>query len=300
MKKIILVAGATGNLGARIVKALLEKEAIVRVLVRPGSNKEKVKQLEKLGAEIILINTWDVTSILHACKGVSCVISAMAGLREVIIEAQKILLDAAVKAGVPRFIPSDYSIDFTGLPAGSNRNLDLRREFHVYLDKAAIKSTTIFNGAFADLLTGQMPMILFKFKRVLYWGSADQQMDFTTIANTAQFTASAALDADTPRYLRIAGDQLSARLMQTIAEKVSGNKYRLTRAGGLGLLGLLIKIGRSIAPDKQELYPAWQGMQYMHNMSGGTAKMKTIDNNRYAGIKWTNVNEVLEAHFNHL
>ena len=296
MKKIIIVAGGTGNLGARIVQELLEKGAIVRALVRPGSDSEKVQHLEKLGAEIIVITAWDVTTISHACKDVSCVVSALAGLREVIIDAQKILLEAAVQAGVPRFIPSDYSIDFTGLPAGSNRNLDLRREFHLYLDKASIKATTVFNGAFADMLTGQMPMILFKFKRVLYWGSADQQMDFTTIANTAQFTANAALDADTPRFLRIAGDQLSPRLMQTIAEKVSGNKYRLTRAGGLGLLSFLIKTGRIIAPGKQELYPAWQGMQYMHNMSGGKAKMKTIDNNRYPGIKWTNVNEVLENH----
>jgi hypothetical protein len=35
----------------------------------------------------------------------------LAGLREVVIDAQKKLLDAAIAAGVPRFIPSDYSLD---------------------------------------------------------------------------------------------------------------------------------------------------------------------------------------------
>ena len=86
--------------------------------------------------------------------------SALQGLRDVIVETQSVLLDAAIKAGVPRFIPSDYSIDFTKFPLGENRNLDLRRDFHERLEKASISATTIFSGAFAEMLTGQMPLIL--------------------------------------------------------------------------------------------------------------------------------------------
>ena len=113
---------------------------------------------------------------------------------------QTALLDAAIGAGVPRFIPSDYSIDFTKFPPGQNRNLDLRREFHGRLDKTSISATTIFNGAFAELLIGPMPLVLFRIKRVLCWGNADQRMDFTTMDNTAAFTASAALDPSTPAF----------------------------------------------------------------------------------------------------
>ena len=97
-------------------------------------------------------------------------VSALQGLRDVIVETQAVLLDAGVGAGVPRFIPSDFSIDFTRFPPGENRNLDLRRDFHKRLDRASISATTIFNGAFADMLTGQMPLILFKLRRVLYLG----------------------------------------------------------------------------------------------------------------------------------
>jgi hypothetical protein len=64
---------------------------------------------------------------------VTCVVSVLAGLREVIIDAQKVLLDAAIAAGVPLFIPSDYSLDFTKFSDGENRNLDLRRDFIVIL-----------------------------------------------------------------------------------------------------------------------------------------------------------------------
>jgi hypothetical protein len=41
------------------------------------------------------------------------VVSALQGLRDVIVEMQTVLLYAAIKADAPRFIPSDYSIDFT-------------------------------------------------------------------------------------------------------------------------------------------------------------------------------------------
>ena len=59
-------------------------------------------------------------------------------------------------------IPSDYSIDFTKFKDGENRNLDLRREFHQYLDSTSIAATSIFNGAFMDMLCNEIPMIIFK------------------------------------------------------------------------------------------------------------------------------------------
>ena len=63
MKKIILVAGATGNLGKRIVKALLQKEVEVRVVVRESSDLEKINTLEKLGATIHKINNWKIREV---------------------------------------------------------------------------------------------------------------------------------------------------------------------------------------------------------------------------------------------
>ena len=248
-----------------------------------------------MGAAIAEVDFNNVPELTGACSGGSCVISALSGLRDVIVETQTLLLDAAVKAGVPRFIPSDYSIDFTKFPPGTNRNLDLRREFHERLDQAPIAATSILNGMFADMLTGQVPMILFKFKRVIYWGNADQRLDFTTMDDTAAFAARAALDPSTPRILRIAGDQLSARELTAVVSEVTGKKFRLFRAGGLGMLGALIKVARFFNPGEKELYPPWQGMQYMRNMFEGRAKLEPLDNDRYPGLRWTTVRDVLAA-----
>ncbi|WHF51558.1 NmrA family NAD(P)-binding protein [Chryseobacterium gotjawalense] len=292
-KPIIAVAGGTGNLGGRIVKALIERGAEVRVLVRTTSDAEKIGQLEKLGAKVLPINMTSEQEIATACSGASCVVSALAGLKEVVIDTQKTLLNGVVLAGVPRFIPSDYSLDFTKFNDGENRNLDLRRAFHTYLDAAPIEATTIFNGAFMDMLTAEFPMIIFKRKLIIYWGNVDHKLAFTTLDNTAEFTANVALDTSTPRYLSIAGDQISPRETGRIMEELTGQKFRLFRLGGLGLLSLLIKIAKKLAPGKTEIYPAYQGMQYMRNMIDKRGLLKSTDNNRYPEVKWTTVEDFL-------
>jgi len=291
----IVVAGATGNLGGRITKALVEHGACVRALVRPGTAQERLAALTELGVELVRVDLLRPAEVKPACAGASCVVSALAGLQEVIVDTQAVLLDAAIAAGVPRFIPSDFSIDFTKLPPGRNRNLDLRRELHARLAGASIAATTIFNGAFADMLAGRMPLILFRLRRVLFWGDADQRMDFTTVDDTAAFTARAALDPATPRYLRIAGDELSARELAAVAGDVTGRRFRLLRAGSLRSLGLLIKITRALAPGHGELYPPWQGMQYMRDMLDGRAKHAPLDNDRYPDMRWTTARDVLAA-----
>jgi nucleoside-diphosphate-sugar epimerase len=174
-----------------------------------------------------------------------------------------------------------------------NRNLDLRREFHRRLDKAPIAATSILNGMFADMLTGQAPFILFKVKRVVYWENADQRMDFTTMDDAAEFIAAAALDAVTPRFLRIAGNQVSARGLMRIASDVTGEDFRLLRAGGLERLETLIRFTRAVLFWSRALYPPWQGMQYMHNMFSGRVKLAPLDNDRYPGMRWTTVRDVL-------
>jgi Nucleoside-diphosphate-sugar epimerases len=221
------------------------------------------------------------------------VVSALSGLREVIVDAQTSLLEAAVSAGVPRFIPSDYCIDFTKLPPGSNRNFDLRREFQTRIDRAPIAATSIFNGMFTDMLTGQAPIVLFKRKRILYWENPDQLLDFTTIDDSAAFTASAAMEDSTPRFLRVAGDQISARGLAEAATEVTGEKFKLFRAGGLGRLRIIIRIARKLFPAEGDLYPPWQGMQYLENMYSGKAKLEPLDNRRYGRVKFTTAKDVL-------
>jgi hypothetical protein len=294
MNNLILVAGATGNLGGKIIDALLKKNANVIAVVRQTTNIEKVNILEKKGLRVFQINMNNIDEIEKVCEGVSCVISVLSGLRETIIETQKILLDGAIRANVPRFIPSDFSNDFTNLLEGKNRNLDLRREFHNYLDKQPIKATTIFNGPFMDLLVTDMPLILFKKQRILCWGKPDQIIEFTTTYNIAEFVANVALEIDTPRFLRIAGDRKSCSDFVYMMTEITKQNFKLFRPGGIQLLNFLIKFTKFMTPKSKDLYPAWQGMQYMRDMMEGRIIFQKYDNDRYENMQWTSIKEFLK------
>ena len=114
----------------------LSKEMyLLRQLCVMEATKKKLKPLKKWALMFFKIDLSNERELTVACKNVSCVISAVAGLHDVIVELQTELLKAAIAAYVPRFIPSDFSSDFTMMPQGENRNFDLRKEFHNKLDK---------------------------------------------------------------------------------------------------------------------------------------------------------------------
>ncbi|TCJ14609.1 NmrA family protein [Flaviaesturariibacter flavus] len=290
---LIILAGATGHLGRRIAHHLRVRGASVRALVRTGFDPFVIGELKHKGVTVVIVDYNDTGALAALCAGGHCLVSALSGLEDTIVGTQTQLLQAALAAQVPRFIPSDYCIDYNPLPGGRNRNLDLRRRFADRLNAAPIKATGILNGMFTDLLTGPAPVILDRFHRVLYWGSATQQLDFTTMENTAEFTAAAALDPDAPRYLRIAGEVATAQDLARDAAAAKGHPFKLFRAGSLGTLRALIAVTRRLAPQKTEVFPAWQGMQYLHDMFEGRVKLGPLDNGRYPGVRWTGVTDVL-------
>lgn len=290
----IVIAGATGNLGGRIARELRQRGASVRAVVRPGTTVERLANLRELGVDIVEANLDARAEVVRACQGASCVVSTLLGLEKIMIDAQGALLDAAVDAGVPRFIPSDYAMDFTKIAVGLNRNFDLHRAFRERLLQAPVRSTAVLNGAFMNLLTGEAPLVLFKIKRVLYWGdNPEQTLDFTTVDDTAAYTAEVALDPTAPAILRIAGEQISAEGLTRVASEVTGKRFRLLRGGGLGRLQKIIAITKALTPKSDEPFPVWQGMQYLYCMFEGSGMLKPLDNQRYPNLRWTSVRSVL-------
>jgi uncharacterized protein YbjT (DUF2867 family) len=299
MKTIIVVAGATGNLGGRIIRELLKRNVTVRALVRPGTDAVRLENLRAPNVEVIQVDLSVEADLVKACIGATCVVSALLGLKDALVIQQGNLLAAAIKAGVPKFIPSDYSIDFTKIASGLNRNFDIHREFHSKLESSSINSTTIFNGAFMELLK-DAPLIFPKINRVLYWENPEVLIDFTSIDNTAAFTAEVALDANSPAILRIAGEQISASGLVNKASKISNLKFKLLRGGSLNRLKNIIHIVKAISPKTDSPFPIWQGMQYLYCMFEGSGRLVTLDNNRYPGLEWKSIDTALTEYFNYL
>ena len=251
MAEKIVIAGATGDLGKRTARVLSKRGADVVALGRIGTPDDKVKVLESLDVKVRIVDMASVSDIAKACDGAACVVSSLSGLRDVVVDTQSILLEAALAACVPRFIPSDFSMDFRTLPAGENRNLDLRREFHQRLDVAPIASTSIFNGPFGEVLTlyNHVPLFDFKKKMVGYWEDCDWRIGFTAMNDVAAYTAAAALDQSTPRALRIAGFRVTPRELAKFTDDVMKTPFQLVRLGSLEDLRAQNKSERAAHPE---------------------------------------------------
>lgn len=104
----VLIAGANGNLGRRIARAMHARG----LRVRSGMRDPAKASAELTGAgEVVHADLDDPASLRAACRGVQVVVSAVQGGDEVIVDGQRRLLEAAAAAGMSRFVPSDYSLD---------------------------------------------------------------------------------------------------------------------------------------------------------------------------------------------
>lgn len=291
MTTTVLVAGGTGDLGGRIVRALLAHDVRVRVLSRSPAAPTADGRVETVVARYD-----DPGALRAAVSGADVVVSALSGTRAVIVDAQRALLEATIAAGVPRFVPSDYSADYRSVTPGTNRNFELRREFAAAVDAAPVRATSVLNGAFTDMLTGQAPLVLFDRRRVLFWSSADQVLDFTAKDDVAWVTAEVALDPDAPRVVEVAGDRVTARSVADTMSRLTGTRYGLLWAGTTGTLSAMARAGRRLSRDDDEPFPAWQGMQYFVSMFSGEAVLRHVDRDRYGPHRWTTVADVLAGH----
>lgn len=120
----ILVTGAAGLLGSHVAELALERGATVRVLVRPG---EDVSWLAEAGAEVCWGDLLDRASLQAAVRNIDCVLHCAARMTPwgpeadyhmVNVRGPKILAEAAMEAGVQRFVHVS-SIDVHGLVVGN-------------------------------------------------------------------------------------------------------------------------------------------------------------------------------------
>jgi len=93
----IILAGANGQLGARIARVLRERDVAVRAIVRTRSVNKGLGALRACGVEFAEAAYDDREPLVRACRGGSCVVSALNGLRDVTMDAQTALLEAAIR-----------------------------------------------------------------------------------------------------------------------------------------------------------------------------------------------------------
>jgi uncharacterized protein YbjT (DUF2867 family) len=191
----VLVVGATGSLGGKVVDELRERGKSVRALVRPTSD---ASRLESRGVEIARGDMLDVDSLVTAMTGVDAVITTAAGYTRGGKEAHDIdtvgnanLAEAAHRAGIRRFVlTSILTSDQTpGVPHFWHKKLAEDR-----LEQLGVPFVALRPGAFVDQIASGAGNPLDK-GRMFWIGKKDVPLTFVRTSDLAAYLA-ASVDAE--------------------------------------------------------------------------------------------------------
>ncbi|KIX99118.1 uncharacterized protein Z520_04694 [Fonsecaea multimorphosa CBS 102226] len=151
----VAVAGATGNLGIPVVKAILTADYPVTVLTRKGSGSiSKLPQSPNIS--VVQVDYSSATSLTEALKGHAVLISTLASAVNTGSGAGQIaLVDAAIAAGVERYIPSEFGSDTTNpntsqLPVFKDKVETLKHLEAAVAANPSFSYTILYNGSFFD------------------------------------------------------------------------------------------------------------------------------------------------------
>jgi uncharacterized protein YbjT (DUF2867 family) len=232
--KNILVIGATGHLGPHLVKEFVNQGDRVSVLVRKESiaQAEKVDPLKALGVNLIEGDLTFKSSLHKACVGQDIVVSAVGGGQ---IMLQTDLADAAMGAGVNRFIPSEFGIDPIASGRGSCDLFDAKAMVQGHLKKIGMHATMIYTNGFMEFWVtglGQLgPMA--PPEEVQLFGTGKVASSFVSLPDIARYTHAIIQDPTTEgKEVRITPNIASQEELIEQWEKISGKKVKRIPVSG--------------------------------------------------------------------
>lgn len=226
-KTLVLVLGATGRTGRRVISGLLETGQYNIAALTRSASKPEVEALRSQGVEIRIGDfAADAPAKLSGhLKGVDVLLSTVSAEA---IKQQKPIFKAAVDAGVKRLIPCDF-----GTPGarGVRALHDLKLDVREHIQELCAASNGASTYTFIDIgwwmqlavpASSTTPSLLGPLIDE-YYSEDDQPMLLTDIDRIGPYVARIVGDARTVnQYVIIWEDELSLRESREIAEAASG------------------------------------------------------------------------------
>lgn len=192
------IAGITGKFAGLVLDNLLDNPNVrIRGYCRNAS-KLASRYTQSSQLEVIEGDAYDTAALNKFVRGLDVVICAYLGDQDLMINGQKALVDACDDARVPRYIASDYTLDFTKLEFGQLPPKDPMKIIHEYIQgKKHVKGVHILIGAFMETFWSAYFQVWNpEEKSLVFWGSGEEGWEFTTYGDAAKYTAAVALDAE--------------------------------------------------------------------------------------------------------
>lgn len=215
---------AGGNVGAVLLDTLLNESSFkITVLSRQGS-----QSTFPSGVQVIHADYDSQDSLKKAFEGQDVVVSLVASA---VLKDQSKLIDAAIAAGVQRFIPSEFGSDTVdprnrALVSISNVKYDITK--YLKSNESKISWTSIITGPFFDwcLRVGFHGFDL-KNKTATLYDNGTTRFSTTNLHTVALAVVKSLEKPELTKnqYVYVAGFQTSQKEILAIAEKVTDTKW---------------------------------------------------------------------------
>ncbi|KAI9787294.1 MAG: hypothetical protein M1816_007708 [Peltula sp. TS41687] len=169
---IVAIAGITGKLGTLTAEGLLKASSQVQIR---GFRRDKRDTDPRVS--IVEGQSGDFDAACRAVKGTDVVICCHLGDDNLLIEGEKLLIDAAVAEKVPRYFASDYSLDYRKLELGDLPSKDPMIHIKDYLEEKPIEGIHMIIGGFIDSFFTYLGVFDAQKYRLSYWGTGDEKYD---------------------------------------------------------------------------------------------------------------------------
>ncbi|EED22986.1 conserved hypothetical protein [Talaromyces stipitatus ATCC 10500] len=212
--KNVTLVGASGHLGTFVLEKLLASNKFnVQVIKRPDSRSTVTANVKAVEA-----NFDDLESLTAALQGQDAVVSTISDKASM---SQRLLIDAAIAAGVRRFLPSNF---------GSNMSNPNTRKLSVFKTKVLIEDyliekskttdltyTFVYNGGFTDFAIQHKPTI---------FNGGDSHFSCTSLPTVGDAVVGVLTHpADTQnRAVYVSESMISQNQLFSLAKRISPNK----------------------------------------------------------------------------
>ncbi|KAM0425843.1 hypothetical protein ACHAPT_008781 [Fusarium lateritium] len=286
------LAGITGKFGRLLASKLLQNPNVrLRGYARDPS-KVTPALAQSPRVKLFKGEAFDDTAIRPFVTGCDVVVCAYLGTDELMVDGQKKLIDACDESGVPRYVASDWALDYTKLRLGELFPKDPMIHVKAYIEtKKTVKGVHVLIGGFMDPIFSPLFRVWDpETKTLRYWGEGDEPWEATSYDNAAEFTAAAIADTSsvgikkrkspTVFYL---GDRKSIKEIAATFKEVYDMQPKLERLGSLDDLKTKMHDLRSKNPSDVFSYMFLFFMYYWLN--GQTFVGPVTDDERHPEVK---------------
>lgn len=190
------IAGITGKFARSVVRSLLKNpEVKIQGYCRDPS-KLPSTLLSSPRVSITQGQSDDRTALASFVKGCDVVVCCYLGDHSLMIDGQKLLIDACEAEGVRRYLASDYTLDFTKLQLGDLPPKDPMKHVKAYLETMeSVQGVHVLIGIFMQtFFSSFFGMWKPEDTSFNYWGTGEDIWESTTYENAAEFVAAVAQD----------------------------------------------------------------------------------------------------------